>query len=46
MVVAISFEHVVSRSVEIVPISAGDANGTFRFRAVWIPEVNAFMFPL
>ena len=46
MVVAVSFEHVVSPVVEIVPVNAGDANGALRFRAVWFPQVHAFMFPL
>ena len=34
MVVAISFEHVISPIVEIVPVKAGDANGAFHAKLV------------
>ena len=46
MVVAVSFDHVISPAVEIDPVNAGDANGALRIRAVWIGVVNALMFPL
>ena len=48
MVVAVSFEHVVSPVVEIAPVSAGDANGAFNAKlsstSVLVYVVDLFAF--
>ena len=33
IVVAVAFEQVILRAVEITPVNAGDANGVLKFRA-------------
>ena len=33
IVIAVAFEQVILPAVEIAPVSAGDANGAFKFRA-------------
>ena len=43
MVVAVAFVHVIFPVVEIAPVTAGNANGAFKFRAFCVAVDIGFL---